>query len=376
MENIKTDYDLGKKFEEEYSKVKQSVQKPNILLAGATGVGKSSLINLVFGEEVAKVGTGKPVTQRIDVYENENCDVRIFDSKGYELIDSDDDEFFSTVVDLAKTTQKPEDAIHMIWYCIAANGARVQDYDLRAIKAFSSTSIPVAVVFTKADLPSEEEIVAMKEQVPYNLKNSVFETSTKLPEYNHTKELIDWSIEKLPESLRFAFITSQKADLKIKQKTARKYIRQQCAVAFGIGFAPIPMSDAPLLVGNEMSLIARVLYLYELGSVGDVIKTAGLSSFIGSLLTSLGKSAVANLIKLIPGIGTALGGAISGTVGSTITAGVGEATSITAYQISKARLNGDFAKAEEMINNFGPTIMSLASEWIKSGKTADDISEE
>ncbi|MBR1926863.1 MAG: 50S ribosome-binding GTPase, partial [Bacteroidales bacterium] len=287
MEDNGKNYDLGKKFEEEYAKVKQSIQKPNILLAGATGVGKSSLINMVFGEELAKVGTGKPVTQRIDVYENDNCDVRIFDSKGYELVDSDDDEFYGTVVNMAATTKKPEDAIHMIWYCIASNGARVQDYDLRALKAFSALDIPTAVLLTKADTPTEEEILAMRNQIPDSFKDSIFETSTKMPEYNHTKELIDWSIERLPESLRFAFISSQKADLKVKQKTARKYIKQQCALAFGVGFAPIPMSDAPLLIANEMSLIARILYLYDLGSISDIIQTTGLSSLLGGLLTSL-----------------------------------------------------------------------------------------
>ena len=370
MEDNKTGYDLGKRFEEEYNKVVNEIQKPNILLAGATGVGKSSLINMIFGEEVAKVGTGKPVTQRIDVYESESCDVKIFDSKGYELADSDEDEFFKNVVNMAGLTQKPEDAIHMIWYCIACNGARVQDYDLSALKAFCASNIPVAVVLTKADLPAEDEVKAMKEQIPDELKDSIFETSTIKPEYNQSKELVDWSMSRLPESLRFAFIKSQKVDLKAKQKTARKYIKQQCALAFGIGFAPIPMSDAPMLVANELGLIARILYLYDLGSVSDIIKTTGLSSLMGSLLTSLGKSTVANLIKLIPGVGTAIGGAISGSVGSAITAGVGEATSVTAYQISSARLSGNYTKAEEIVQRFGPTVINLAKEWIKSGAKA------
>ena len=180
----------------------------------------------------------------------------------------------------------------------------------------------------------------------------------------------------MPESLRFAFIKSQNVDLDAKRKQARSYIRQQCAAAFGVGFAPIPMSDAPLLVANEMALIARILYLYDLGSVSDMIKSMGVSSLLGSLLTSLGKSAVANLIKLIPGVGTIVGGMISGGVGSTITAAVGEATSITAYSISKARLNGEYSKADEMIKNFGPAMMNLASEWIKNGKKAEDIPEE
>ncbi|GAA6856307.1 hypothetical protein CHC121_07960 [Helicobacter pylori] len=40
----------------------------NILLMGATGMGKSSLINGLFGQEIAKAGTGKPVTQHLEKY--------------------------------------------------------------------------------------------------------------------------------------------------------------------------------------------------------------------------------------------------------------------------------------------------------------------
>ncbi len=45
-------------------------EKPimNILLIGAIGVGKSSLINGLFGQEIAKAGTGKPVTQHLEKY--------------------------------------------------------------------------------------------------------------------------------------------------------------------------------------------------------------------------------------------------------------------------------------------------------------------
>ena len=364
-------YDLGKKFEEEYAKVKESVKKANVLIAGATGVGKSSVINMVFGDNVAVVGTGKPVTQKIDVYESDDSDVRIFDSKGYEIGTEADDEFYQSVIKLAEMTQTPENAIHLIWYCIASSGGRVQDYDLAALEAFSKSNIPVAVVFTKADIASDDEVVAMNA-----LKECVFETTTKMPEYNHLQELIQWSIERLPESLRFAFIKSQNVDLDAKRKQARSYIRQQCAAAFGVGFVPIPMSDAPILIANEMALIARILYLYDLGSVSDMIKSMGVSSLLGSLLTSLGKSAVASLLKFIPGVGTLVGGLISGGVGSTITAAVGEATSITAYSICKARLNGEYSKADEMIKNFGPTMMNLASEWVKNGKKAEDIPEE
>ena len=293
--------ELRRKFDKEFEKVKQEIQKPNILIAGATGVGKSSIINMVFGKEVAVVGTGKPVTKKIDVYESEDVDVRIFDSRGYEIGADADAEFYDSVIHLAARTQAPENAIHLIWYCIAASSARVTDYDMEALKAFAASSIPVAVVLTKVDLAAEEEIAAMRAVLPGGLEGCIFETTTKMPEYNQLQQLIDWSVNMLPESLRFAFVKSQIVDLDAKLKTAHKFIKQHCAIAFGIGFAPIPMSDAPLLVSNELSLLARILYLYDLGSVSDVLKTTGLSAILGELLTLGGKSAVAALLKLIPG---------------------------------------------------------------------------
>ena len=39
--------------------------KTNILIAGKSGVGKSSLLNYIFGEEVSPTGAGKPVTAAI-----------------------------------------------------------------------------------------------------------------------------------------------------------------------------------------------------------------------------------------------------------------------------------------------------------------------
>lgn len=40
----------------------------NIIVAGITGTGKSTLINAIFGEEMAATGEGRPVTAHIREY--------------------------------------------------------------------------------------------------------------------------------------------------------------------------------------------------------------------------------------------------------------------------------------------------------------------
>ncbi len=51
--------------------IKKEKPKMNILLMGATGVGKSSLINALFGKEIAKAGVGKLITQHLEKYIDE-----------------------------------------------------------------------------------------------------------------------------------------------------------------------------------------------------------------------------------------------------------------------------------------------------------------
>ena len=361
--------DLGKKLEAEFENLKREVQKPNILIAGGTGVGKSSIINLIFGEEMANVGVGRPVTKHLDVFESENSDVRIYDSKGYEIKKNGDEDFFNKVVELPKVTGKPEDAVHLIWYCISTTSGRVTEYDLNAIERFSNSNIPVAVLMTKTDKASEEDIVALKNVVSQSFANiPIFETSIYMPMYNHTDELIDWSINNLAAPLRMAFIKSQKSDLKAKWKKAHIMIAEHAAGAFAVGFTPIPMSDAPILVANELGLLARILYLYDLGSLNDTLKQAGLGAALTGLLSAGGKAAVGALLKVIPVVGWAVGGAISGGVGAAITFAFGEATSAVGYEVGKARLSGNTALADDMIANLGKIIVDEATKAIKSGK--------
>ena len=66
---------LERAIEDEFRKQSQEMQKPNIAVVGATGVGKSALINRIFRKDVAKEGVGKPLTQGLDKYEPEDLPI-------------------------------------------------------------------------------------------------------------------------------------------------------------------------------------------------------------------------------------------------------------------------------------------------------------
>ena len=59
------------------------MQKGNVLVIGNSGVGKSTLINAVLGEDVAKTSWGeKGTTSQLDIYEGEP--INVIDTIGFE----------------------------------------------------------------------------------------------------------------------------------------------------------------------------------------------------------------------------------------------------------------------------------------------------
>lgn len=366
---------LEKKLKKGLDEITEKVQRPNILLAGETGAGKSSLINLIFGKNVAKVGTGSPVTQNLDVYDNPQMSVCLYDSRGYELGSEGEKAFLHDVLDRAADgSMPPEKQIHLIWYCVRASGHRVTDYDINSIKILTQKKFPVAVIFTQSDLVTENEITELAKCVK-ELNIPFFQTSATKPAYftDSLKRMIEWSYEQLPERLKEAFISAQHCNLEKKWEHAHNLIIQHCAAAFATGFAPIPMSDAPILVANQMVLLARVFKNYDLDSYEELLKSAGLSSIIGTLMSMLGKSAVGAILKFIPGIGTLVGGLISGSVAAVLTGALGEAVSLACYKLSQAILEGNKEKIDELMQNFGKHIVETASEMIKKKIEIDKL---
>ena len=357
---------LDKKLQEEYERLVNETQKPGILLVGGTGVGKSSLCNMIFGENIAPTGMGLPITQTIKKYESNSTSVRIYDSAGYEC--GKTEEFFNDVIELVKDNPAQSD-INIIWYCIQASGSKITDFDINTIKTLNDTGCPICVVLTKVDISSDDDIRILRNTIAASIIGHVpvFETTTELPEYNQAEELIAWSIEKLPDSLKMSFIKQQKCNLEQKRKHAKNAIIQHISTAGLIGCSPIPGSDAPLLAANEMTLLARILYIYDLGNMQNMISSVG----IDFLMTALGKSIVGTIFKLIPGVGSVIGGMINSTVAVSLTWALGKSVCLAAEKIWDAKISGNNAELERIINNITPIIVDSAKNILET-KTGNE----
>lgn len=129
----------------------------NIIVAGKTGVGKSTLINSVFREKLAETGMGKPVTQHMRKITKKGVPLAIYDTRGFELgkeVQTEVKREVTETISKGLATQDINKAIHCIWYCINTASNRVEPEEIEWLKELSMdnqiTQVPIIVVLTQA----------------------------------------------------------------------------------------------------------------------------------------------------------------------------------------------------------------------------------
>ena len=165
LENI-TEEQIKQKTEA-YMKEKGSavIKHINIVLTGACGVGKSTLINSALhleGELCAKEGDSEPCTMGAPSYfGSPEITYRIADSRGIEkCADYGIDQVTKDIKDFVEKqllTKDPDKYVHCIWYCIT--GARFEEVEEENLEIltniYDNNKLPIIVVYTKAIVPSQ-----------------------------------------------------------------------------------------------------------------------------------------------------------------------------------------------------------------------------
>jgi uncharacterized protein (DUF697 family)/GTP-binding protein EngB required for normal cell division len=294
----------------------------NIIVAGRTGTGKSTLINAVFGADFAKTAMGRPVTQTATWYERENHPLRILDTKGLETAD-----YKQTLAALqaeiikGKGSIDPSQHIHIGWVCIAEPGTRVEEAERSLVDALKAEGIPTIIVLTKHGMFPEflDEVAKIAPNADAFIPVRALPMN-RLPDVHGLQELVEATFRLVPEGVRSAFVAAQKVDFKLKASDAQKIITGSAAAAAAAAIIPLPFSDAITIVPIQIGMIVGISVRFGIGDTTKALLPLA-SCMIGCIAaTAAGRIIVGQLLKLLPG-----GGVVNAGVAATLTTGLGEA---------------------------------------------------
>jgi len=303
--------------------------KVNVLIAGRTGVGKSTLINSIFQGKLADTGQGRPVTTSTREITKEGIPLAIFDTRGLEMAAYK--ETITELEDLVMSRSQDTDSkrhIHVAWLCVHEDGRRVEEAEIELHKTLAK-HMPVLGVITKsrADHGFKAEVQKLLPQA-----RNVVRVRALVEELDEghvlslmgLEDLVELTSEVIPESFRCAFAAAQKASVQKKKNVAHGIVAASATAAAGAGASPIPFSDAVILVPIQISMLAGVSLTFGLEISTAFLTTLAATAAGATGTTFAGRAIVANLLKFIPAGGTLAGGAISAATAAALTTALGE----------------------------------------------------
>lgn len=310
----------------------------NVLIAGRTGVGKSTLINSIFQGNMATTGQGRPVTENTREITKADVPLSVFDTRGLELADfSDTLKALESFVSERRNSADQKEHIHVAWVCVAEDLRRVEHAESELSKMLAEF-VPVIGVVTKAR--SDHGFRAEVQRLLPQAKNVVrvraipeqFDDGYTLPPMG-LSELVEATMELFPEGHEAAFVAAQKADLALKRRRANRIVAGAATTAGGAGAVPIPFADAAILVPIQVGMLASISAIYGLSLSDGFLRLLVSSTVGGAAATLTGRAIVGGLFKLFPGVGSVVGGTISGGTAAALTFAFGQAYIATLHYL-------------------------------------------
>lgn len=359
-------------------------EKANILVLGTSGAGKSTLINAVIGKEVAKVGTGKHGTEKMEPYVSDDLNFQLIDSRGFEY------NFWNTrkaVKDmktwLADGLKDKKPRIHMLWFCVDATSKRFTKQTMKTVEEVKKEwkEVPIIVVLTKSFFIAEDQdnIEMVKETFRRAAKRTgmpiaIIPVLAQPPKGENIlprgiEELIEVTEKNLDAAVRDAEQAVKRYDLKCKRRKAQALTFAAATSGGAIGAIPISFPDTVILTPLETLLVTSISRVYNLDEKDDLIKKIITRLVEAGTVSFVAKNAL-NQLKKIPGLGNLAADALNAIVAGAIIAGIGEATSLVMEKVYLGDINKeDLEWVNNIVENQMNVIIKNISNFVTGKKT-------
>lgn len=322
--------ELFQKGQDMYKDFAKDTNTLNVLIVGKTGVGKSTLINAIFGENLAKAGTGKPITQAIECHtSSKHPGLHIYDTRGLELGDP------STIANIESylrenRAKEPREQIHIVWFCIAEPSRRLEETEKELFRSIARQGFPIIAAITKASQDKDENGQSFHAFVQQELDESqvvrtraleVEDDDGNLQKPKGLDELLEKSYACMEEAQANALARFQDYSKEQQHKAniahAKSIINRYATACSAAAASPIPFSDIAILTPIQIAMIVHISNIFGINvskeNAAQLVAT--LTSVVGAAFGLRFLAQIAgNLLKLIPGLGSVTGGAINATI--------------------------------------------------------------
>ena len=325
------------------------MERGNVLVIGNSGVGKSTLINSILGEEKAETGWGTAgTTGELKIYGGEKDPFRTIDTVGFEPSAVKARRAVNAVKKWSEKSANEgnEDSrINVIWFCVDGTGSKLFPKTIEDLSRATSMwkSVPVIAVITKSySVPEREKNIDMvnnafakqkrylknlRKVIPVVASTYVLNDSAYAAPEGIT-ELIDATNELMPEGVKAGEADIASFKLGRKRALAHGMTGVFTAAAAVIGAVPIPFADAALLAPIEIAEVNALATIYGINKNEESKKF--LNSIVEVGTVSMAAKAAISGLKLIPGVNLGTN-VLNAVIAGSIVAAIGEG-SISAFE--------------------------------------------
>ena len=149
----------------------RNIESTNVLIIGKSGVGKSSLVNYLFGEDLQKVGVGAPVTektiQEFTYRYDEHFEMHIYDTWGLEPSAQKADQWKELIFEAIENHDRKSirEWFNTIIFCLNVKSSRIEDFELDIMEELLREKNHLTIVLTHCRSKDDPDGIVLRDRV-------------------------------------------------------------------------------------------------------------------------------------------------------------------------------------------------------------------